>query len=388
MPTWIAGALGRLGDGAPPWFGPLCEDLADRCAPPVAAAHMRKVERLAAAGATDPAVLIAALRIPGRSPGAIARLVDEFFARTGDGHLQQEAVHRAHRRRQRRLDSVPTPMRPAVTLFTEYLLASRARAGLVGRRGLADGTIEARMADLALLATRLIDNGITDWASVATADIETFLTINTGQRLATCRAFFAFARRRKLILVDPTRTITRTTPRGFAGRILDTDQQRRLLRRWMGTDIDPRERVVGLLSLIHGASCAELRQLLVTDIDLHAATIQLGDRPHRLPLDPLSSAAIRDALSTRTAARTRNAHLVITKASRSHESPCSPHFMSHVLDDAGVTPAVLRQTRLADLTHQVDPRLVAAAFGMTEGGALHYVTDAVRDEQHAFSSDL
>lgn len=47
-------------------------------------------------------------------------------------------------------------------------------------------------------------------------------------------------------------------------------------------------------------------------------------------------------------------------------------------------PALLRQTRLTDLAHQLDPRLVAATFGMTHGGALHYVIDAVDNEEHAF----
>lgn len=47
--------------------------------------------------------------------------------------------------------------------------------------------------------------------------------------------------------------------------------------------------------------------------------------------------------------------------------------MTHVLDGAGVRPSTLRQTRLAEFAHQLDPRLVAAAFGMTEEGALHYL---------------
>lgn len=389
MSTWTTGALRRLGAAAPAWFVPLAEDLADRCVPSVAAAHMRKIERLAASGVSDPAAVIAAVRMPGRSPGATARLVDEFFTRTGAGaHLDEEAARRATRRRLRRLESVPGPLRAAVSLFMAYLLGSRTRAALVGRRGLADSTIEARIADLAALAGQLTDRGITDWAAVATGDIEAFVTANTGSRLASCRAFFAFARHRKLILIDPTRTITRRTPRGFAGTVLDTEAQRRLLRRWMRTDLDPRERLVGLLSLIHGASCAELRRLRVGDVDLPTATISLPGRPHRLPLDPLSSAAIRDTLDLRAAGRTGNPHLLITKDTRLHQSACSPYFMTHVLDAAGVRPSVLRHTRLADLAHQVDPRLVAAAFGMTDGGALHYLTGAVHDEGHVFSSHL
>lgn len=50
-----------------------------------------------------------------------------------------------------------------------------------------------------------------------------------------------------------------------------------------------------------------------------------------------------------------------------HDTACSPYFMTHILGPAETTPALLRQTRLADLAHALDPRLVAAAFGMTSG---------------------
>lgn len=388
MPTWTMGALVRLGEAAPTWFAALAEDLAQRCAPQVAAEHMRKVERLVADGAGDAATLIAGLRTEGRSPGATTRLVDEFFTRTGAGSHLDEVARRAHQRRERRLDSVPAALRPAVSLFNDYLIGSRSRAALVGGHGLADSTIETRIADLGVLARQLTERGITDWAAVATADIEAFLLTNPGQRLASARMFFAFARRRRLILTNPTRTIIRKAPRGFAGRVLDIKHQRHLLRRWTRIDLDPRERVVGLLSLIHGTSCAELRRLKVRDIDLATSTLQLAGRPHPLPLDPLSSDAIGAVLRSRAEMKTDNPHLLITKDSRAHQTACSPYFMTHVLDGAEVSPSVLRQTRLADLAHRIDPRLVAAAFGMTQGGALHYVTDAVDGEDHVFSSHL
>lgn len=388
MPTWIAGAQLRLGDLAPDWFAPLAEDLTDRCAPGVAAEHLRKVERLLNDGHREPGTVVDGLRVDGRSPGATARLVDEFFVRTGLGGHLDEQTRRAQERRHRRLARVPVSLRPAVAAFAGHLLDSRRRATLVGHGALSDVTVDARLADLAALARELAERGITDWSAVSTADLEGFVSTNTGSRLASCRAFFTFARRRKLILIDPTRALTRKRPRGFSGRVVSLDQQRQLLRRWTRTDLDPRERLVGLLSLIHGASCAELRHLRVVDVDLHAATAILGRRPHPVPLDPLTATALRDVLAARAACKTSNPHVLITKDSRLHDTPCSPYFMTHVLDGAGLTPAPLRQTRLADLAHRVDPRLVAAAFGMTEEGALHYVTDAVQDEEHVFSSHL
>ncbi|MEB0004941.1 hypothetical protein QN357_18650, partial [Cryobacterium sp. RTC2.1] len=125
---------------------------------------------------------------------------------------------------------------------------------------------------------------------------------------------------------------------------------------------------------------------LVSDISTKAGTMVIAGRPYNVPLDPITLAAIDAVLTARLALRTNNPHLVLTKDSRAHETAASPYFMTHILDPAGVTPAVLRQTRLADLAHSHDPRLVAAAFGMTAGGALHYVFDAVDREEEVFAS--
>jgi hypothetical protein len=44
--------------------------------------------------------------------------------------------------------------------------------------------------------------------------------------------------------------------------------------------------------------------------------------------------------------------------------------MTHVLDPAGVTIKMLRSTRLVDLLHSLDPKLVAEALGMDANGLL------------------
>ena len=386
--TWTEGALTRLGDNAPHWFVALAQDLRERCTAPKATFHLRRVEQLLAANISEPAALIDALATPGRSPGATTRLLDEFFVRVGIGGHLDETNRLAAGRRMRRLSRVPEVLRPAVEAFAQHLLDSRSRAVLLGHHGLADVTIEARIADLARLAQQLNRRQITDWASVGAAEVEAFITTNTGQRLATCRGFFAFARRHKIILINPVRTIVRKKARGFSGRVLTLAHQRQLVTRWTDNDTDSAERVVGLLSLLHGASCAELRRICLSNIDLAAATIEFTTRPHRVPLDPLTATALADFLVARSIFMTTNPHLVTTVFTRGHAGPASSSFMSHILDDAGVTPKVLRQTRLADLAHRLDPRLVSAAFGMTEGGALHYVLGAVDNEEDVFSPHL
>lgn len=382
-----AAALVRLGATVPDWFEPLVEDIADRFVIAVSMRHLRRIEHHLVQGACTPEALVRALRSPGRSPGDTARVVNDYFVTSGHGSfLQDEEDRRSAGRRDRRVARAPRPLRPAVAAFSDYLLRSRARAVLVGGSGLKDGTIEARLADVAALANFLERRGISDWAAVAASDIEEFLGSKSRHRLASLSMFFSFARKRKLILINPVLGLTRPRPRGFSGRTLNSTEQRRLIHRWMLTNIDPRERVVGLFALLHGMASSQIRAVLVSDINKEAATMVIAGRPYQVPLDPITLAAVDAVLMARLALRTNNPHLVLTKDSRAHDTAASPYFMTHILDPAGVTPAVLRQTRLADLAHSHDPRLVAAAFGMTAGGALHYVFDAVEREEEVFAS--
>jgi hypothetical protein len=52
-------------------------------------------------------------------------------------------------------------------------------------------------------------------------------------------------------------------------------------------------------------------------------------------------------------------------------------YFSHLLDPAGVAAHRLRATRLADLVNTMDPKLVAAAFGMRPEAVLIYLADQV-----------
>jgi hypothetical protein len=96
------------------------------------------------------------------------------------------------------------------------------------------------------------------------------------------------------------------------------------------------------------------------------------------------SALVTDCLASRVATGTANPHVIVTRGTRAHTGPASAYFMDHVLDAAGVKPALLRQTRIADLAPCIAPRLVATTLGMTEEGAMHYLTDAVDREDVVF----
>jgi site-specific recombinase XerD len=292
----------------------------------------------------------------------------------------------AHGRRQRRIERCPPPLRPAAERYLTWLLAGRQRARRIGERPLTDHTIEQRLAVLAQFATHLDQHGVNDWATCSRAHLEAFLATGRGFRLAALRDFFHFARQQRICLTDPTTGLTHRPARGFRGCTLTRADQARLLRRWTADDCHPHEALVGLLALLHGASVSELRPLTINNLNTETRTARLGRRPHPVPLDPLTFTALERCLDHRAGLGTENPHVIVTRGTRAHRTPASPPYLSHVLDAAGVSPSLLRHTRLAALTHRFDPRLVAAAFGMTPEGALHYLIGAVETEAAAFAN--
>ncbi|MGZ6564787.1 MAG: tyrosine-type recombinase/integrase [Solirubrobacteraceae bacterium] len=389
--VWVQGAQARLDERCPVWFGAFADWLLERSAPKVSLRHLRRLEQSLQAGVERPSALIAAISDggrSGRSPGDAARLLEAFLVARGLVLASDERGRLAHGRRERRIERCPPPLRPAAERYATWLLAGRERARRIGERPLKDHTIEQRLAVLAQFAVHLEQQNIDDWATCSRAHVEGFLATgrDRGFRLAALRDFFRFARNERISLTDPSAGLAHRPARGFRGRTLPRGEQARLLHRWTGGDCHPHETLVGLLALLHGAAVSELRPLTINNINTATRTVTLGRRPHPVPLDPLSFAALERCLEHRAALGTENPHVLVTRGTRAHRTPASQPYLSHALDPAGISPQLLRQTRLAELTHRLDPRLVAAAFGMTPEGALHYLIGAVDSEAAAFAN--
>lgn len=82
-------------------------------------------------------------------------------------------------------------------------------------------------------------------------------------------------------------------------------------------------------------------------------------------------------LTHRQSLRTTNPHLMVTRGTKADSRPPSRAYLTHVLDPAGLSPRALRVTRLAELVNTMDPKLVAAAYGMKPEGVLDYLADHV-----------
>ena len=329
-----------------------------------------------------PQHLLERARRPGRSMGSLARALEDYFTAEGLALPTDQAERLAAGRRQRRLDAVPVPLRPAAARFCEHMLTARQRARRAGTRPRTDHTIETALATVRDLARFLAGRrGKHDWALADVHDIEAFLATlpkARKRRLTVLRQFFRVARTHKIILADPTRTLAATAPRGFTGPTIALDQQRALFRRWTtNPDAHPHEALLGILALLHGASSSEIRHLHVSHVDVGDRTVRLGKRPHPVPLDPASWQVLQRCLAHREVQRTANPHVIVTKGIKAGRAPASTAYMSHVLDPCGVPPRMLRCTRLADLVNTMDPKLVAAAFGMNPEGVMIYLADHI-----------
>lgn len=366
----------------PDWLPELVGFLAERYSPGRATeliGHLGKL--LTDEHPNHPTAVLDRARRPGRSIGPLARGLELFFTQRHltlptDQHAQQLAAAR----RARRIDACPAPLRPTAAAFASAMLDNRDRARRARTRPRTDHTIEAAVDTVRSLAVHLAARGKLDWALTDVHDLETFLAAvpaSRARRLTVLRQFFRFARTAKVVLVDPTRGLTAKQVRGFTGRTLALDEQRVLFRRWTSPAPHPHEALLGLLALLHAASSHEVRLLRCADIEPAARTVRLGRRPAPVPLDPPTWAAVQRCLEHRNGQRTDNPHLVVTKGTKAGHGPASTAYFTHLLDPAGVPPRTVRCSRLATLVNTMDPKLVAAAVGMTAEGALAYLSDHV-----------
>jgi site-specific recombinase XerD len=271
-----------------------------------------------------------------------------------------------------------------VAVFDASRMRAQDRARRAGTRPRSNHTLETALSILRDLACFLTEyRGKDDWALVDVHDVEAFLATlpkARKRRLVVLRQFFRFARFKHIVLIDPTRTLMVKERNGFRGRTLTLDQQRELFRRWTTSEhVHPHEALLGMLALLHGASSAEVRMLQVTDLNPAAQTVRLDKRPHPVPLDPASCTVLQRCLAHRVAWPTANPHVMVmvTKGTKAGRSPASTAYLSHVLDDCGYPPRMIRSTRLVDLVNTLDRKLVAAAFGMDPQATLVYLADHV-----------
>lgn len=370
---------------SPEWLVDFAEFAAARHCVPRACVMVSALATLLRDGQpVHPQALLERARRPGRSEGAFARTLEAFLIGRRLAFGLDQPARLADGRRTRRVAATPEALRPAVAAFADYLVTSQQRARRAGTRARSDSTIETTLSSVRDLGRFLVAKRYkADWASVDRSDIEEFLSTrlpSAGRALGSSRLFFRWARRHKLVLTDPTAGLSVARRWTYTGRTVSIPDQRRLFKRWTtDPDVHPHEALTGLLALLHAANSTEIRYLRLHDIDHGHQTLRLGQRTRPAPIDPSTASAIGACLAHRQSLGTLNPHVIVTRVTKTRDTPCSQAYLAHILDPVGVPPRRLRETRIVDLTLSVGPKVVSEMLGMNADGVLGYLPDDVDD---------
>ncbi|ELB94221.1 hypothetical protein Rwratislav_05013, partial [Rhodococcus wratislaviensis IFP 2016] len=78
---------------------------------------------------------------------------------------------------------------------------------------------------------------------------------------------------------------------------------------------------------------------------------------------------------------TLNPHLIVSRVTRSRDTPVHASYIVRLLQPARITPSTCRQTRLTQLVGDLDPKLAATVLGMQDTGLLRYLADNVDQDR-------
>ncbi|MEU1707531.1 hypothetical protein ABZ478_19245 [Streptomyces sp. NPDC005706] len=362
----------------PPWWSDFAAHLADHRHPIYASDVVATTARLILATTTgDPHTLLAQART--NAPELVGALTDFFHTHRCLDPPPDLADRRAAARRAHRIEATPAPLRPQVEGFADFLLLQHEQAQQLGLHPNQLKTIEIRLDTIRDLALHLHTEGHTSWASVTTADLESFLALapaRRASRLAGMRQFFAYAHRSKAILHNPTEPITAVQQRGFHGPTLTPARQRTLYRRWAtNQNIHPHEAFIGLAALLHAATTTELRRLTDVDIDPHRRSVRFPGRSVHLLLDGATWMALQRCQEHRHRLGSDNSHVLVTRLTRTHHGPAGAAHIRDSLAPVGLLPSILRSTRLLALTDELDAKILTISLGMSYAGVAHYRPD-------------
>ncbi|MEU9031935.1 integrase [Streptomyces sp. NPDC048383] len=327
------------------------------------------------AGTTDPDTLVD--RAQHAIPWLVRTLTDFFRTHhLHDAPSKMAEDVKAAVLRERRIEAVPLPLRPAVRAFAQALLGQRERAAALGLRPNRLKTIEIRLDTVRDLALHVTGRGHRAWASLSITDLEAFLAQNPARRaswLAGLRQFFAHAHRTGAVLHNPAASLDARQARGFRGATLTLDEQRNLYHRWNGpVEMHPHEAFIGLAALLHAATTTELRLLTIDDLTPARHAVRFPGRTVDLRLDTATWKALTGCLSHRASLGTDNRYVLVTRLTRTTRGPAGAAHIRDSLAPVGLLPRILRSTRLLTLATELDIKQLTAALGMSYAGAAHY----------------
>ncbi|MEV2225008.1 hypothetical protein AB0E01_34770 [Nocardia vinacea] len=219
------------------------------------------------------------------------------------------------------------------------------------------------------------------WAStrshlreVTQADVSEVLNRLSGHKrngtFVALRSLFRFAKRHRLIFVDPTR---RLRVGAAPSRMLlpMTDDQ---VDAVTAAAVTPMQRVmVGLVS-IYAARATPLRNLVLDDVDLSRRRIRIGGTVHQLT--EFTHDILTDWLTYRQHRwpATPNPHVIVSTDSVLGTSPVTDHHLTWHLGLLGIQLEHIRGDRVLQeaLSTNADPLHLSITFGLSARTAVDY----------------
>lgn len=268
----------------------------------------------------------------------------------------------------RRSDEMPPGYRDAVRAWLLELL---------------EGGPRARPRSASTLYTYLgrVRSHLLSWSAtrghlreVTRDDVMTVLNTLRGHERAgvftALRSLFGFAKRRRLIFVDPVgRVSVGAAPKRALVPMTDTE-----LAAVKQTVVTPVQRLVVALVAVFALRAAAVRALTLDDVDLAARRIRLNGRVHRLP--ELVRQALVDWLAERHRIwpHTPNRHVVVSARSVAGTEPVTHYYLTWHLAMQGVRLEQIRGDRVLHeaLAVSADPLHLAQAFGLSTQTAIDY----------------
>ncbi|WP_428962211.1 site-specific integrase [Micromonospora fluostatini] len=212
---------------------------------------------------------------------------------------------------------------------------------------------------------------------VTRADVTTHLATLHGRRRETAttalRALFRWAKTHKLVFRNPTHGLRGPKVPDPIWPLLEPDDISASVT--AATTIQARLCVV--LAAVHAARPGQIRALHLDDIDLAAHRIAIAGNSR--PLDDLTTQTLLDWLAYRRGRwpHTANPHLLVSSASAMGHAPVSATWILNLRGLPGTLERLRIDRQLEEaVTTGADPLHLAAVFGLSEGTAIRWATNA------------
>lgn len=311
--------------------------------------------------------------------GAIrARIAAQVLAESG--LLVDDTVSRLHRWIERRSNGIAPGFRDDVRGWLVMLADGDSRAG-----PRSEATLHAYLSR--------VSGPLDEWSrtyahlrEVTREDVLDIVNRLAGHRrigtTVALRSLFRFAKRRRLIFVDPTARV-RVGTRPDRVVLPMTDAQ---IASASAASVTPLQRVTVALAAVYAARAVTVRQLLLDDIDLSGRRIRIATVVH--PLTDFTYDAVVAWLHHRHRRwpNTTNPHLLVSPESATGVAPISDYTFSWHLNLVGIDLEHIRVDRILHEAFAVDadPLHLANTFGLSDKTAIAYAMNArTLTEDHA-----